>query len=339
MNTKLFGAFNAEFIVQEAQIFDYYSVIQTDKNYFILNPDFSFTTDVTSVNIIGKVFDLKETLGTLQIDTSIKNPAEAFLIAIERFGVESIKKFYGEFTFVFVSPKQTIIGRDLMGGGVPVFYNHKFFSDKIDSFKRLKGFSFDVDLESMMTFLNLSHIPSPKTAIKDISVLAPGDYLIYENKTLITATFYDFNDLKNSFHKSNISIDEAVEEYERLVKKSIKRRIEGSKKIGVLLSGGFDSASIVHSVRSIYDGEIDGLTIGFNGHPLSETPQAKALADAYKINYHETNLLGHELNELPGIVSYMDNPYLHVFYVSQILEKLLKVFHQFKMHCNLEENV
>lgn len=312
MNTKLFGAFKTESILQESQVFDFFSISQTSKNYFILNPDFSFTSGQISVNIIGKVFDLKESLSILQIDASLKNPAEAFLIAIEKFGIESIRRFYGEFTFVFISPEKIIVGRDLMGGGPPVFYNNQYFSDKIDSFKRLKGFSYDVDLESIMTFLHLCHIPSPKTAIKDINALAPGDYLIYENEKIKIGTFYDFNDLKNSFQKSNISIDEAVEEYERLVLKSIKRRIDGTKKIGILLSGGFDSASIVHSIRNIYDGEIEGLTIGFNSHPLSETMQAKALADAYKIKYNETNLLGNELNLLPGIVSFLDNPYFEV---------------------------
>jgi len=307
MKTKLFGGFRTH----PRQFLQTLYTEQSKVNTYFIDPDYSFNSEQVSVNIIGNVFGLKETISRLKLDVSINNPAEAFFHAIKQFGVESVKNFYGEFTFVFISPEKIIIGRNLMGGGPPIFYSNHYFSDRIDNFKT-NGYPFEVDFENLMMFLHLCHIPSPKTAIKGINLLAPGDFLIWENGKITVHTFYDYADLHDSYHKSDISIDEAVIEYEKLVKKSIQRRIENKKNIGMLISGGFDSGSIAYSTRSIYNGEINGLNIGFRDHPISETQKAKALADVYNIKFHELQLTGSELNELPKMVRFLDNPFFEV---------------------------
>jgi asparagine synthetase B (glutamine-hydrolysing) len=312
MKTKLFGAFRRIELLDQKQISELFALKQMGNEYFFQDSDYSFQCDQGSVNIFGKVFGLNETFSTLKPEVSTTNPAEAFFLFIRNFGVDSIKNFYGEYTFVYYSSYKIIIGRDLMGGGTPIFYTKDFFSDRLDNFKKIKGFSFEADLESIMTFVHLCHIPSPKTAIKGVCLLAPGDFLIWENGKITVKTFYDFADLYNSYQKVNITIDEAVLEYESLVKKSIRRRIENKNNIGMLISGGFDSGSIAYSTRSIFDGEITGINIGFKDHPLSESPKAKAIADFYKIKFHETSLIGNELNELPKIVEFLDNPFFEV---------------------------
>ncbi len=312
MKTKIFGAFHDETFLSEynnKKLSDYKS---EERRVFVLNADYSFKTQHESMYVFGRVYSLKETLDKLKISKSISNPAEAFLIAFDQKGVESIKHFYGEFTFVYISPDKTVIGRDLMGAGLPVFYNENFFSDKLDNFKKLTNFDFEADLENLMIFLHLGHIPSPETAIKSINILPPGDYLIHSSDGFSKKTFYDYTDLHNSFHTETITIDEAVAEYEKIVSKSIKRRIDGKSNIGMLMSGGFDSASIARTIRTIYDGEINGLTIGFGKHPLNETHKSKAMADVYNIKFHETNLNGDELNEIPKIVEFLNNPFHEV---------------------------
>jgi len=328
MITKLFGAFSVKEMHSDGQITELLVPQQIDERYFLVNPDYAFKSEQGSVIIIGSVFGLNETLHLLNLETSIHNPAEAFFSAITDFGAESIKNFYGEFTFVYLSPELTIIGRDLMGGGTPVFYTEQFFSDRLDNFKKIKNFPFNPDFESLLMFLHLCHIPSPKTAIKGVNLLAPGDFLTFRNGKIEVNTFYNFKDLHESFQTNRISIDEAVDEYEKLVKKSIMRRIENRTNVGMLMSGGYDSGSIAYTTRSIYEGKIEGLNIGFKDHPLSETQKAKTLADFYKINFNESFLTGNELNELPKIVEYLDNPYFEVgLILNYFVMKIAKDYH------------
>lgn len=88
------------------------------------------------------------------------------------------------------------------------------------------------------------------------------------------------------------SLDDYVTEFEKLLKEAIRVRMpETDGKLGVLLSGGVDSASVVAGIRQISGGAADGgkllaLSLGFAGLPCDESRTILANAQLLRVDVH-----------------------------------------------------
>jgi len=152
-----------------------------------------------------------------------------------------------------------------------------------------------------------SYIPSPLTSFKNIYKLAGGDVLIKGADHFQTKTLFSFEE----FTSERIKIDEqeALEEYDRLFKKSIKRRINGQDTVGALLSGGYDSGGNISTVPEVFNGKIKTYSIGFKDNPFSELPYAKMMAEKFGAEHHEYLMDGSETDDLPFLVKNMGDPF------------------------------
>lgn len=306
--TSFFGSFKITSSYQ-SKILSHQSAVANISDLITNKPDYSFSNEEQSIFIWGRLYDLKNTCEQFNLSPETSNPAKLFLHILSNFGAKSIARFYGEFTYVYYDLKKIVIGRDTCGASVPVFYCNEYFSDSIASFKHLNDFSFEPDFDSLKTFLHLGSIPPPYTGIRSIKQLAHGEYLIWENDKITIDRLITFEDYASKFGSLKISSEEATEELERLHLNAVNRRIEGKHKIGLLLSGGYDSGGNAYATRKLFNGEIDGFTIGFKDDTLSEIPLARIIAGKFGINLHEYSIDGSEINELPKIVRFLSNPF------------------------------
>ncbi|TCO89988.1 asparagine synthase [Bacteroides heparinolyticus] len=98
--------------------------------------------------------------------------------------------------------------------------------------------------------------------------------------------------------------------YGELHAKAIKRRIGDSRRVGVLLSGGYDSGANLAALRSIYDGQIDSYSVGFKGDTLTELPMARLMSETFGTRHHEYEIDGTEITALPDIVRFLGEPFV-----------------------------
>ncbi len=106
---------------------------------------------------------------------------EVILNGISNFGIDYISKLNGQFSISFFDLENDIIYliRDRLGQK-PLFYS---FDDHNLSFgsnlKSVSGISKNVKIDSseIGNFLNLGVVPSPKTILKNIYKVSPGEYL------------------------------------------------------------------------------------------------------------------------------------------------------------------
>ena len=97
--------------------------------------------------------------------------------------------------------------------------------------------------------------------------------------------------------------------YGELHAQAIRRRIGDSNRVGILLSGGYDSGSNLAALRSIYDGEIDSYSVGFKGDAWTELPMARLMSDTFGTRHHEYEIDGTEIDALPDIVRFLKEPF------------------------------
>ena len=87
-------------------------------------------------------------------------------------------------------------------------------------------------------------------------------------------------------------------------------RIGDSRKVGILLSGGYDSGSNLAALRSIYDGQIDSYSVGFKGDAWTELPMARLMSETFGTRHHEYEIDGTETSALPDIVRFLGEPFM-----------------------------
>lgn len=221
-------------------------------------------------------------------------------------GIQSFKMVNGKATILIRNNEGLIVFRDHHGEGPSLFFNQNGFSDSVEGMQAL-GEAKEVDEVSMQCFLKYGFIPAPLTIFKGISKVPAGELMTLKKGTVSFTNLYDYKDFKEEELK--IEMPEAIEEYDRLLKLSIKRRINGFDTVGTLLSGGYDSGGNIAVLREVFSGTIKSYSIGFKDNPFSELPYAKMMADEFGAQHHEYEMDGVELDQLPEAIKAFGEPF------------------------------
>jgi len=254
----------------------------------------TFGLDESSLYLSGRIYNEKP-----------ENLLSRFL----KEGTNLLKTIDGEFLILIVHANKLYIFRDRHGAGRQFFYSGEYFSTHLIDFLEINGFQAKPNFEALFTFLSIGYIPSPLTSLEGIQKLPGGGLLTFEDQSIKVVDLFDLKDFMDSSSTSKLSLEEATLEYERLHKLAIAQRIEGLSKVGLLLSGGYDSGGNISALRDIYEGDVVSYSIGFKDNPWTELPLAKILSERYNSKHYEYEIDGSEIMDLPQIVSTIGDPF------------------------------
>ncbi|MEA3445300.1 MAG: asparagine synthase C-terminal domain-containing protein, partial [Bacteroidota bacterium] len=159
------------------------------------------------------------------------------------------------------------------------------------------------------TFLSIGYIPSPQSSLKGVQKLGAGFYLTIKDGLQVEKDMFGYQEFLNSNNSCKMSIGDATAEYERLHKEAIEARIKDKNSVGLLMSGGYDSAGNIGTLRDVYSGDISTFSIGFKDNPWTELPLAKLLAERFGAKHNDYEIDGTEILDLPQIVQYLGDPF------------------------------
>lgn len=231
---------------------------------------------------------------------------------MERYASEGESVFQdvdGDYLIIIVAQNKVSVVRDRHGAGSQFFYSNKYFAFNLLSFSQSNNFDSKPNVEALLTFMSIGYIPSPETALQDVKKLASGEMLLYQNAKIEVRDLFGYEQYMKNAGTSKITIDEATAKYEELHKKAIAQRIEGKSKVGLLLSGGYDSGGNISALREVYKGDVVSFTIGFKDNPWTELPLAKILAQKYGSRHYEYEIDGSEIMQLPQILRATGDPF------------------------------
>ena len=224
-------------------------------------------------------------------------------------GKDALKAIDGDFLLVIIHSGKLYFFRDRHGAGKQLFYTRDFFTTQLTDFISLPGFKCKPDLEALFTFLSIGYIPSPQTSLEGVQKLPGGHLLEFDNGTITVSDLFDYQDFQLTTGTLKMSVTEAAAEYERLHKQSIESRIKDARKVGLLLSGGYDSGGNISALRDLYDGDVVSYSIGFKDNPWTELPLAAILSEKYRSKHFEYEIDGSEIMDLPLIISALGDPF------------------------------
>jgi asparagine synthase (glutamine-hydrolysing) len=159
----------------------------------------------------------------------------------------------------------------------------------------------ELDERHVPEFLFQRYVGAPRTLFRGVEKLPPGQLLAYD---------------RTMFHQRPYWQVEAgaperlqPEELRDLLRESVRRRLMSDVPLGVLLSGGVDSAAVLGLMNEIGVESVSTFTVGFLDPLYDERPAARLSASRVGAEHHEMVLSADEfLGGLPRLAWFRDEP-------------------------------
>jgi asparagine synthase (glutamine-hydrolysing) len=160
------------------------------------------------------------------------------------------------------------------------------------------------DLEALAAYLTLLYIPSPATAFRGIEKLGPGEKLVFEEGRARVTVYW------RPEPPTHVITDpgEATERVAAALADSVGRHLQSDVPLGVFLSSGLDSSSIVALMRRASSGPIRTFTLDFEEASFGEATAARVIARAAATDHREFIVRPDVARVLPDLVWHLDEP-------------------------------
>jgi asparagine synthase (glutamine-hydrolysing) len=178
-----------------------------------------------------------------------------------------------------------------------------------------------LSLDGLDCYLSLNYVPAPWTLVEGIEKLLPGQWLEWRRGAIRTERYWRLPQ-----GKGEPWTPEAAEaELDRLLRESVREHLQSDVPLGVWLSGGLDSSSIVHYASEVLGSRLKTFSITFRGRSFDETPYVRQVAEWYGTDHTELDLNPEQ--DLPSAILelayYSDEPNadsgaLPVWFLSQL---------------------
>lgn len=224
-------------------------------------------------------------------------------------GVTDFYKLDGAFTCVLVLPTLMMVVRDHHGMGDQVYYTDSYFSSSLSTLRRTPGFSSAPDYKSLGLFLSIGYVATPFSAFSAVKKLGAGEILSVKGTHFERMNLFPTDQISPVIN-GTATLEDYAEQYGVLHREAIQRRIKNSTKVGLLLSGGYDSGCNLAALRKIYSGDVYSYSIGFKGDNWTELPLARCMSDTFHTIHTEYEIDGSEINALPDIINYLGDPFV-----------------------------
>ena len=194
--------------------------------------------------------------------------------------------------------KRLFLARDRFGEK-PLYYGYIdkcfVFASEIKSFKIFPGFQKKINQSALQSYFSLNVVPNKFCIYENIFKLTPGSYICIgydsvDNQAIPKPQHYWsitnlFNSSKNN--KISISENEINQEIKRMIQESVTQQLISDVPIGVFLSGGIDSTSLLAIMKDLGVSKTICITLKyseFEGSSDDESIVAAHVAKQYGYN-------------------------------------------------------
>lgn len=260
----------------------------------------------------GEIYNYQEIKNQLtDYNFKTSGDTEVVLAAYMKWGANCLRSFNGMFAFAIWDDqlKELFISRDRLGIK-PLYYHQSekgiIFSSSVRSVLATNEVPREIDPESLVDYLRYQTVHAPKTIVKGIKSLMPGNFMRINEEGLQIKSYWSLTDDVVRVEGNKADIQKNVR---KKLEESVNRRLVADVPFGAFLSGGIDSSIIVAFMSQQMGTKLDTFSVVFKENEFSEAPYAKLIAEQYQTNHHEIELSVNEFKELiPEALSNFDHP-------------------------------
>jgi len=248
----------------------------------------------TALAFNGEIYNHTELRGELEGLGHIFHShcdTEVILHAFLEWDTNCFSRFRGMFALALwsESKKRLVLARDRMG--IKPLYVCRL-NDDILFGSELKAILIHPEVDRQLSmaglncFLTMNFVPSPWTLVDGIEKLAPGNWLEWRDGKIRLEKFWNL-----SFHEDpRWTLESAKERLDFLLKDSIREHLISDVPLGIWLSGGIDSSTILHYAAACTPSRLKTFSISFRGRSFDEANYVRRMAAEYGTEHHELDL-------------------------------------------------
>jgi asparagine synthase (glutamine-hydrolysing) len=256
---------------------------------------------------------------------------EVILHLYEEKGLDTSQFLRGDFAFCIWDARDgsCFLSRDPLGVK-PLFYTitstgNFAFSSEISALSAHPDVKGEIDLDSVAEYLTYMYVAAPRTLLRNVHKLEPGESLLWKNGSLKVWKYWQLPDVEEDT-PSPLKIRDHIL---ALLRTAVSRRLIADVPVGAFLSGGLDSSIIVALARE-QSHQLHTFSIGYGERDYDELRYARIVSERFQTMHHEFVISMEAENLIESVIEATDEPIadssaIPTFLVAREARKFVKV--------------
>jgi asparagine synthase (glutamine-hydrolysing) len=235
--------------------------------------------------------ELKRELEALGHKFSSHSDTETVLKAFLQWDVGCFARLRGMFAVAVwnLPQKRLVLARDRLGIK-PLYFVRRgedlLFGSELKALFVHPEIERRLSREALDCYLSLNYIPQPWTMLDGIQKIPSGTWMEWKDGKVSTASYWELPYGKIS----NISLGDAAEQLDGLMAGSIREHMISDVPLGIWLSGGLDSTSVLHYAAKASSSRLKSFSISFHGRSFDESDHIRTIVKEYGTEHEELDL-------------------------------------------------
>lgn len=261
----------------------------------------------------GEIYNYRELRAELQARGhrfATASDTEVILHLYEDEGEECLNRLRGMFVFALWdrTAQKLLLARDRIGIK-PLYYlirgERLLFASELKALLAWDGWDREIDEDALLSYLTFLYVPTPATIFKSVRKLEAGHKLVFRHGRAAVAPYWDLR-----FPEPRVRDErEWAEECRALLQETVRCHLESDVPVGIFLSGGMDSSSLVALMARVAGARIRTFTLGFEEAAFTEFAYARQVAKRFDTLHQEFVVRPDVLAILPRLVWHLDEPF------------------------------
>lgn len=262
--------------------------------------------------------ELREELirdGFPQFDSS--GDTEVLLRSYVRWGPSFINRLRGMFAFAIYDPRthKLFLARDHLGiKPLYVADGEGFFAfaSEVRALLKVPQVRRTLDPQGLMSYLSYGSVQDPYTLVSGIRSVPAGhsltlDFLRDRLMVRESERFQDFTEIIPII--TRLPEREVIRQVRETLSESVRLHLASDVPLGVFLSGGMDSSSLVALMSEVAPSQVHTLNVAFEEEAFDESEIAREIARRFGTKHTEIRLTADAfLKDIPAWLKSMDQP-------------------------------
>ena len=270
-----------------------------------------------SITFNGEIYnfqELRENLISQGEKFHSQTDTEVILKLYQRIGSDCVQHLRGMFAFAIWDDleKTCFLARDPLGIK-PLYYYQLgttlVFASELRAVLASGLPAINMSVEGLYGYLTTGSVPEPYTLIADIHCLPAGNWLYWQNGNITKKQYWQIN-----FTPEAISPPEAEEIVRKALLDSIQHHFISDVPVGIFLSGGIDSTTILALATQTQQSQLSTYSITFAESEFNEEELAQKIANHFGAKHTEYQVTSSFAKSiLPDFLAAIDQPSIDGF--------------------------
>lgn len=240
---------------------------------------------------------------------------EVLVHGFEEWGETLPARLNGMFAFaVYDSKRRTLfLARDRFGEK-PLYFAHNrevfAFASELSALTRHRQVDSSLSKRGLQKYFAYGYLPAPNTIVQGAQKLPSGSYLWFDLTTGACTQRRYWQFTIESEDRPDLDEDALVEELRHHLSEAVRRRLISDVPLGVFLSGGIDSSTILALATQHRPANLlETFTIGFEERSFDESDYAREVAQAFGTQHRDRICSLAQMRDLSaGVLQRLDEP-------------------------------